>query len=83
MDEFGETLGLSKARQRSLRPVFIERRPDGGYAVRRLGSGKAIYVGSTQRDAIERARELAPNRVPLVERVRDGVGAGRDRWRKP
>ena len=83
LEEFGETLGLSKARQRSLNPIFVERRSDGGYTVRRLGTGRAIYVGSTQREAIERARELAPDRVPLVERVRDTDGGRRDRWRRP
>jgi len=83
LEEFGETLGISKARQRSLNPIFIERRPDGNYAVVRRGSERATVVLPTQREAIERARELAPNRSPLVQRVRDTGNGGRDRWRKP
>ena len=83
LEEFGETLGISKARQRSLNPVFVERRPDGGYAVVRRGSEKATVVLRTQREAIERAREIAPNRVPLVERVRPGSNGNREKWRKP
>jgi hypothetical protein len=74
---------MSKARRKSLNPVFVERRPDGSYAVVRRGSERATVVFSTQREAIERARELAPNRVPLVERVRSTAGGNRDKWRKP
>jgi hypothetical protein len=74
---------MSKARQRSLNPIFVERRPQGDYAVRRLDSGRAIHVFTTQREAIERARELNPNRTPLVERVRVTTTGSRDRWRKP
>jgi hypothetical protein len=82
LEEFGETLGMSKARQRSLNPIFVERRPQGDFAVRRLGSERASYVLPTQREAIERARELGPNRAPLVERVRDTASGSRDKWRK-
>jgi uncharacterized protein DUF2188 len=81
LEEFGKTLGMSKARQRSLNPIFVERRPQGDYAVRRRGSGKASYVLPTQKEAIERARELEPNRAPIVERVRNTSGSP-DKWRK-
>lgn len=83
LKEFGRSLGISKARQRSLNPIFVERRPQGDYAVRRLDSDRAIHVFPTQREAIERARELNPNRTPLVERVRDTTRGSQDRWRKP
>lgn len=83
LEEFGENLGLSKTRQRSLAPIFIERRPQGDYVVRRPGSERASRVFSTQREAVERARELSPNRTILVERVRDTAVNSRDRWRKP
>jgi hypothetical protein len=82
-EEFGRSLGLSKARQKSLNPIFVERRPQGGYAVRRLDSERASDVLPTQKAAIERAKELNPNRNPLVERVRDTSVDGRDKWRKP
>ena len=83
LEEFGENLGLSKARQKSLAPIFIERRPQGDYVVKRRGSAKASHVYATQKEAVESARELRPNRTILVERVRDAAPGSRDRWRKP
>jgi hypothetical protein len=63
--------------------IFVERRDDGDYAVRRPGSERASDVLPTQQEAIERARELDPNGSVLVERVRDTSAGGRDKWRKP
>ncbi len=83
LDEFGEKLGLSKARQRPLDPIFIERRPQGDYAVRRRGSERPSIVLPTQRAAVERAREISPNGTILVERVRETTSGARDKWRKP
>lgn len=40
---------------------FIERRDGGDYAIRRPGSDRASGVESTQRKAIERAREMDRN----------------------
>lgn len=82
LEEFGESIGLSKARRRSLTPIFIERRSQGDYAVRRHGSERASGVLPTQREAIERARELSPNGHVLVERVRDTSAGSKDRWRR-
>ena len=82
LDEFGEKLGLSKARRRSLAPVFIERRPEGDYVVKRSGSQKAVKIFPTQREAVERAREVSPNGTVLVERVRNTSVGSRDKWRK-
>jgi hypothetical protein len=48
----------------------VERRPEGDYAIRRGGSDRASDVKPTQREAIERARELNPGHNPLVKRVR-------------
>jgi hypothetical protein len=50
--------------------LFVERRPEGDYAVRRPNSQRASAVLPTQAEAIGRARELEPGRQPLVERVR-------------
>ncbi len=84
LEEFGNILGMSRARQRLLSPVFVERRADGKYAVVRPGSERDTVVLPTQREAIERARALAPNRAPLVERVRNrSSSVSADRWRKP
>jgi pyridoxine/pyridoxamine 5'-phosphate oxidase len=63
--------------------LFIERRPQGDYAVRRPNSDRASDVLPTQSEAIDRARELNPNRTPLVERVRHTDVGRPDRWRKP
>jgi hypothetical protein len=62
--------------------VFIERREQGDYAVRKPGSEKASAVLPTQAAAIERAREMNPDSAVLVERVRDTKFGGRDKWRK-
>jgi hypothetical protein len=62
--------------------VYIERRSDGEYAVRRANSERAIDVLPTQREAIERARELSPGAKPYVERVRKTSIGSPDKWRK-
>jgi len=63
--------------------LFVERRPQGDYAVRRPNSDRASAVRPTQSAAIERAKELAPGSRPLVERVRFTDKASPDKWRKP
>ncbi len=63
--------------------LYVERRPQGDYAVGRSGSERASTVGPTQRRAIERAKELEPNSTPLVERVRNTTGGHPDKWRMP
>lgn len=62
--------------------LYVERRPEGDYAVRKADSERASAVAPTQADAIERARELNPGVAPHVERVRDTKVGGRDKWRK-
>jgi hypothetical protein len=63
--------------------LFIERRPQGDFAVRRPNSERASAVLATQAQAIERARELNPAAPPLVERVRYTSIGKPDQWRKP
>jgi len=63
--------------------IFVERRPEGDYAVRKPNSERASDVLPTQAKAIERARELNPGVAPLVERVRYTSGGKPDKWRKP
>jgi hypothetical protein len=63
--------------------LFVERRPEGDYAVRKPNSQRASAVRSTQGEAIGRARELSPDKQPLVERVRFTTGGKPDKWRKP
>ncbi|WP_137935324.1 DUF2188 domain-containing protein [Mesorhizobium comanense] len=63
--------------------LFVERREQGDYAVRRPNSERASAVLPTQKEAIERARELNPGTQPLVERVRYTDVGKPDKWRKP
>jgi hypothetical protein len=62
--------------------LYIERREQGDYAVRKPGSERASTTGRTQAEAIERAREMYPDATVHVERVRDTNFGGRDKWRK-
>jgi hypothetical protein len=62
---------------------YVERRPEGDYAVRKAGAERASAVEPTQKESIERAKELNPGVAPHVERVRDTRVGGRDKWRKP
>ncbi len=62
--------------------LFVERRPEGDYAVRKVHSERASDVLPTQKKAIERARELNPGHSPDVERVRQTNKGKPDKWRK-
>ena len=62
--------------------IYIERREQGDYAVRRAKSERASDVLPTQRAAIERAREISPDSRPHVERVRHTSAGSPDKWRK-
>jgi hypothetical protein len=57
--------------------LYVERRPDGNYAVRRVS-----VVTPTQKEAIARARELAPGKQPSVERSHSPEKGGTDKFRK-
>jgi hypothetical protein len=63
--------------------LYVERRLEGDYAVRRGGSQRASVTAPTQKEAIEKAEKLDPKAAVLVERVRDTSVGGRDKWRKP
>lgn len=63
--------------------LFVERRPQGDYAVKRAKADRASDVLPTQKKAIERARELNPDQQPHVERVRHTNRGKPDQWRKP
>lgn len=62
--------------------LFVERRPEGDYAVRKANSDRASAVLPTQAEAIKRAKELSPGTSPLVERVRNAESGKPDQWRK-
>lgn len=63
--------------------IFVERRPEGDYAVRRPNSQRASGIAPTQNEAIVEARRLNPNGPVLVERVRTTNVGKPDKWRKP
>jgi len=67
----------------SNKDLFVERRPQGDFAVRRANSARASVVEGTQKEAITRARELSHGAPVLVERVRHTTAGKPDRWRKP
>lgn len=85
------TLNKNQTPRQSLKPatgtnekrIYVERRPQGDYAVRRANSERASDVLPTQAKAIERARELSPGTTPRVERVRHSTVGSPDKWRKP
>jgi len=62
--------------------LFIERRAEGDYAVRKADSDRASAVCPTQAKAIEKAKKLNPDAVLHVERVRQSSKGKRDKWRK-
>ena len=63
--------------------LFVERRPQGNYAVRRPNSERASTVKDTQAEAIDSARQLEPGAAIHVERVRHTSMGKPDKWRKP
>lgn len=63
--------------------LFIERRPQGDYAVRRPNSNRASFVCPTQREAVQRAKQHVGPGTIHVERVRNTDRGHRDKWRKP
>jgi hypothetical protein len=65
------------------RELYVERRDEGDYAVRRPGAQRASGVCDTQAEAIERAREIDPNAAIHVERVRYTSQGTPDKWRTP
>ncbi len=62
--------------------IFVERRPDGSYAVGKPGANKASAILPTQGEAIERAKQISPGVRPDVERVRHTIKGKPDQWRK-
>jgi hypothetical protein len=61
---------------------YIERRDDGKYKVMRPNAEKASVVTDTQKEAIEKAREMNPGKSPDVERVRYADKGKPDKWRR-
>ena len=62
--------------------LYIERRLQGDYAVWEEHSKRASAIAPTQKEAIERARELKPGIAPDVERLRRTNRGKPDQWRR-
>jgi hypothetical protein len=68
----------------SRKQLFIERRGQGDYAVRKPNSGSASVVTQMQSEAIDWAQAHIPDGGQiLVERVRNTDRGHPDKWRKP
>ena len=76
------TSSLQLSVNKSDKKLFVERRPEGDYAVRKANSVRASDVLPTQAKAIVRARELSKGASPVVERVRHTASGKPDKWRK-
>jgi len=63
--------------------LYVERRPEADYAVRRPSSKKASDVQDTQAKAIDSARKLEPGAAIHVARVRHTSKGKPDEWRDP
>ncbi len=66
----------------SKKEFFIEKREEGDFAIRKPNSGRASDIQPTQKEAIERAKDLDPDATIHVERVRHTEGGNPDKWRK-
>jgi hypothetical protein len=78
-----KTITKLKVGMAEKRELYVERRPQGDFAVRRPGSERASAVKPTQREAIDSARRLAPGAAIHVERVRHTSKGKPGKWRKP
>lgn len=67
----------------SNKDLFVERRQQGDYAVRRANAERASAVAPTQAKAIAEAHRIEPNATVMVERVRHTNVGKPDKWRRP
>jgi hypothetical protein len=75
--------GPEKTKPRSKKGnIFVEPRSQGDFAVKRSHATRASAVLPTQKEAIARAKELEPNKSPLVRRTRTTSAGGKGKWRK-
>ena len=62
--------------------LFVEKRPQGDFAVRKTHAARASVVEPTQAEAIKAARRLDPDAPIHVARVRHVPGGNPDKYRK-
>lgn len=62
--------------------IMVQPTDDGQFAVKRQGAKRASGKRPSQKEAIERAQELEPNKAPLVRRVRNTTKGKAGAFRK-
>ncbi len=62
--------------------VIVQQTSDGQFGVKRQGARRVSSKRPTQKEAIERAQELEPNKSPLVRRVRNTSNGKAGAFRK-
>lgn len=62
--------------------LFVEKRPQGDFAVRKANSERASAVADTQKEAIQQAKKIDNEAALHVERVRNTKAGNPDKWRK-
>jgi hypothetical protein len=78
-----ELPGAERRKRMSNKDLFIGRREQGDFAVRRANAERASAVATMQAKAIAEARRLEPDSTILVERVRYTNAGKPDKWRRP
>ena len=68
---------------KNINKLFIERREQGDYAVRKPNSKRASIITKTQLQGIEEAKKLNPDATIQVERIRHTKAGHPDKWRQP
>ena len=63
--------------------LYVEKRPDGDFALSRGGADRASGLYPTQKDAIDAGRKMHPDMPVHVERVKHTPVGKPDQWRKP
>jgi len=62
--------------------LFIEKRVQGDFAIRKTNSQRASAVAPTQKEAIAKAKDINRDAAIHVERVRKTSDGSPDKWRK-
>ena len=62
--------------------LYIEKRESGDYAIHRPGSERASSLRRTREEAINWCRDHMPGATIFVERKKQTLVGGRDRWKR-
>lgn len=62
--------------------IYIEKRSEEYFAIRKPNSDRASAVEPTQAEAVARVRQMNPDAALHIERVRNTNAGSPDKWRK-